>query len=157
MSKKTLKTLRPLKCVQRRTVNLVKHLKHKSYGEQLRESGLFHLEERRLRGNLITLHNSLKTSCGKVGISLLSQVKVIGRVGTALSYAMEGSVCMLGEVSSQKERRGTGTGCPGRWWSHHPWKCWSNLEMWYWGTSVSRHGGNGLTVGLDGLQGLFQP
>jgi len=22
-----------------------------------------------------------------------------------------------------KERSGIGIGCPGKWWSHHPWRC----------------------------------
>ena len=34
-----------LECVQRRATKLVKHLKHKSYGEWLREVGLLNLEE----------------------------------------------------------------------------------------------------------------
>jgi len=45
--------------------------------------------------------------------------------------------------SSQKEWSGTGTGCPGRWWSHHPWRCLRTVEMWHWGTWL---------VGIMGLQ-----
>jgi len=57
-----------------------------------------------------------------------------GNTIKCLRVRSDASGWILGKMSSQREWWCSGTGCPGRWWNHHPWRCPRTMEMWHWGT-----------------------
>ena len=63
-----------LELVQRRATKIIRGLEYLSYGDRLRESGLFSLEERRLRGDLTAAFQYLKGAYRKDGEGLFARV-----------------------------------------------------------------------------------
>ena len=81
----------------------VKDLERECYEEQQRALILFSLKQRRLKGRP---HRSLhcpEGGCGELGVSLCSQVTVIGQEVMASNCTRGGSGWILGNVSSPKE------------------------------------------------------
>jgi len=75
----------------------------------------------------------------------------------ASSCARGGLDWIFGKNFSPKGLASVGTGCPGKWWSHHRWRDSKVVYMLHLGTRFS--GGLGsvtLRVRLDDLKDLFQ-
>jgi len=78
-------------------------------------------ENRRLRGDLTALYNSLKGGCGEVSQPLLpANSNRMRENGFTLSRGRFKLDIMKNFFSKKVVRN---EGCPGRWLSHCPWRC----------------------------------
>ena len=98
--------------VQQRAMKMIERLEHLTYEERLRELGLFSLEKRRLRGNLINGNKYLKERCKEDGARLFTVVPSDRSRGNG--HKLKHRRICLNIRKHFFTVRVTGTGWPGR-------------------------------------------
>jgi len=145
-----------LDCVQSKATKLLRDLKHKSCGGQLREVGLVCLEKWMPRGDVIALYNCLKGRCGEVEVSLFSHITSVWTGGDGLKLHQRRFRLDVRRNFFSESAARYWDGLPRKVLDSPPPEVFKNhlhaLRDMHWGSI----GGN-WTVGLDVLGGLFQP
>ena len=94
--------MEPLEWVQRRGTKMLRGLEQLSYEERLRELGLFSLEKRKLRGDLIVAFQYLKGAYKQEGEQLFMRVDSDRTRRNGLKLRQEGLGLILGRSFSHR-------------------------------------------------------
>ncbi|GAB0188207.1 hypothetical protein GRJ2_001286000 [Grus japonensis] len=124
-----------LEQVQRRAMEMIRGLEHFSYEDRLRDLGLFSLEKRRLRGDLIAAFQYLKRTYRKAGEGPFMRECSDRTRGSGFKLK-EGRfrLDIKKKFFTVEMKYYTGTGCPQKLWMPPPWKCSRPGRMRLWAT-----------------------
>ena len=106
-----------------------------SYEETLRELGLFSLKKRRLMRGILSMYiNTWREGAKRMEPGSFQWCPVTGLQAMGTNWNTGGSLQTSGNTFSLWGGPSTGTGCPGRLWSLHPWRYSKSIWRQSWAT-----------------------